>query len=143
MGFYNTMGAVKKLLKKESGGKSDGAMRALQESARRIKEELRESVTDHFADYKENLKFQYFFKLVDAVSTALYEALVDRMRAFTGSLSDMTGLIDSQREERDQVVEELASLDKSISAVFGRVRKAERLLERENESSHGELAEEG
>ena len=135
MGFYNTLGAVKKLLKKKAGGKSDGAIRALEESVRRMKEELRNSIADHFADYKENLKFQYFFRLVDAVSSNLYEALVDRMRAFTGSLSDMSGLVENQRAERDRVVEELASLETSAGEVLERIRKAEGLLGKANELS--------
>jgi hypothetical protein len=133
MGFYNTVGAVRKLLKKEDPVKSGGALRALGESVRRIKEELTASLTDHFADYKENLKFQYFFKLVDAASSTLYEALVDRMRAFTGSLSDMGGLIENQRESRDHVVGELASLETSVASLLERIKKAEGLLERENE----------
>jgi hypothetical protein len=80
-------------------------------------------------DYKENLKYQYLFKLVDAVSTSLYESLVDRMRAFTGSVSDMRGLIENQRMARDQIVKEFVSLESSASAVLNKVREAERHLE--------------
>jgi len=55
------------------------------------------------------------------------------MRAFTGSLSDMGGLIENQRESRDHVVRELASLETSVASLLERIKKAEGLLERENE----------
>jgi GTPase SAR1 family protein len=129
LGIYNTLGAVKKLLKKQTGGDRDGAMRSLEGSVRRIREELRESITTHLMDYKENLKYQYFYKLVDAVSSSLYKALVDRMRAFTGSLSDMRGLIENQQMARDHMIEEFGALRTSVDTLLGRVRDAERLLE--------------
>jgi GTPase SAR1 family protein len=100
LGIYNTLRAMRKLLRKRTGGELESAMRSLDDSVRRIKEQLRESIAAHLLDYKENLKYQYFFKLVDAVSNSLYEALVDRMRAFTGSLSDMSGLIENQHTDR-------------------------------------------
>jgi hypothetical protein len=132
LGFYNTLGAVRKLMKKKAGGGSDAAIRSLDESVRRIKEQLRESITAHLLDYKENLKFQYFYKLVDAVSNSLYEALIDRMRAFTGSLSDMSGLIENQRTARDQLTGEIDALQDEIGAAFSEIRKVERLLQSQN-----------
>ena len=138
LGVYNTFRAVRKLLKKKTGGELESAMRSLDDSVRRIKEQLRESIADHMLDYKENLKYQYFFKLVDAVSNSLYEALVDRMRAFTGSLSDMSGLIENQSMARDRMITEFVSLKESVSAVLDKVKTAERLLDGEGVSEHGE-----
>ena len=129
LGIYNTMEAVRKLLRKRVGGDLDSAIRSLEDSIRRIKEQLRESITAHLMDYRENLKYQYLFKLVDAMSTSLYESLVDRMRAFTGSASDMNGLIQHEQQARDQIAEEFVSLEKSIGAVLDKVGEAKRVLE--------------
>lgn len=129
LGIYNTMEAVRKLLRKRVGGDLDSAIRSLEDSVRRIKEQLRESITAHLMDYRENLKYQYLFKLVDAMSSNLYESLVDRMRAFTGSVSDMSGLIENQRQARDEIVNEFVSLETLVTTVLGKVEKAERLLE--------------
>ncbi|UCG80722.1 MAG: dynamin family protein [Desulfobacterales bacterium] len=136
LGIYNTFRAVRKLLKKRTGGELESALRSLDDSVRRIKEQLRESITHHLVDYKGNLKYQYLFKLVDAVSSSLYEALVDRMRAFTGSLSDMSGLIKNQRATREQMIEEFVSLKKSLSGVIDKVREVEEQLESESVSQH-------
>jgi hypothetical protein len=137
LGIYNTFRAVRKLFKKRTGGELESALRSLDDSVRRIKEQLRESITAHLVDYKENLKYQYLFKLVDAVSNSLYEALVDRMRAFTGSLSDMSGLIKNQRATKDQMIEEFVFLKKSLSGVLDKVMEVEAQLEGESVSQHG------
>jgi GTPase SAR1 family protein len=132
LGIYNTMEAVRKLLRKRVGGDLDSAIRSLEDSVRRIKEQLRESITAHLMDYRENLKYQYLFKLVDAMSNSLYESLVDRMRAFTGSASDMSGLMENEQQARDQIVEEFVSLETSVSAALNKIGEAERLLEGQN-----------
>jgi hypothetical protein len=137
LGIYNTLRAMRKLVRKRTGGELESAIRSLDDSVRRIKEQLRESIAAHLLDYKENLKYQYFFKLVDAVSDSLYEALVDRMRAFTGSLSDMSGLIENQHTARDQMITEFVSLKKSVGAVLDKVKEAERLLEGVSVSQYG------
>ena len=129
LGIYNTMEAVRKLLRKRVGGDLDSAIRSLEDSIRRIKEQLRDSIVAHLMDYRENLKYQYLFKLVDAMSSSLYESLVDRMRAFTGSASDMSGMIRHEQQTRDQIVEEFVSLETSISAVLDKIGEAKRVLE--------------
>jgi hypothetical protein len=138
LGIYNTLRAMRKLLRKKTGGELESAMRSLEDSVRRIKEQLRESIAAHFVDYKENLKYQYFYKLVDAVSHSLYEGLVDRMRALTGSLYDASGLIENHRVTRDQIIEEFGSLQASVGAVLNKVQEAERLLEGVHAPKHGE-----
>ncbi|MBW1769968.1 MAG: dynamin family protein, partial [Deltaproteobacteria bacterium] len=137
LGMYNTLRAMRKLLRKRTGGELESAMRSLDDSVRRIKEQLRESIAAHLLDYKENLKYQYFFKLVDAVSDSLYETLVDRMRAFTGGLSDMSGLIENQHTAGDQMITEFVSLKKSVGAALDKVKEAERLLEGVSVSQYG------
>lgn len=129
LGFYGTLKTVRKLFKKKTGGELESAIRSLEDSVRRIKEEIQESITAHHMDYKENLKYQYLFKLVDMVSSTLYEALVDRVRAFTGSLSDISGLMENQRISRDQIVNEFVSLENLANGVLDKVREAERLVE--------------
>jgi hypothetical protein len=65
---------------------------------------------------------------VDAMSTSLYESLVDRMRAFTGTASDMSGLIEHEQQVKDQIVEAFVSLETSVGAVLDRIGNAQRLL---------------
>jgi hypothetical protein len=59
------------------------------------------------------------------------------MRAFTGSASDMSGLIENEQQARDRIVEEFVSLETSVSAVLDKVGKAARLLEGQNSLHNG------
>ena len=129
LGFYSTLNGVKKLLKKPVAEGPHSAMRSLEDSVRRIKEQMQESITNHFMDYKENLKYQYFFKLVDAMSERLYESLMDRMTALAGSLVDMKSLIENQRVTKDHLVRQFASMQTPLTAVLDQIRDVETLME--------------
>ncbi len=129
LGFYNTLKTAKKLFKKPVAEGPHSAVRSLDDSVRRIKEQMQESITDHFVDYKENLKYQYIFKLVDAMSSRLYEALTDRMIAFRGNLVDMRNLIEDERLAKGHLAEEFDSMKKSLNAVLEKIRRLERLSE--------------
>lgn len=132
LGFYNTLKTAKKLLKKPVTDGPDSAIRSLQDSVRRIKEQMQESITAHFLDYKENLKYQYVFKLVEAMSDRLYEALTDRMMVITSDLSDMKGLVKNKRLAKDHLAERFSSMEMSLNAVMEKIRDAESLAENHN-----------
>ena len=126
LGFYNTLKKARKLLKKPVGQGPDTAIRSLQDSVQRMKDEMRESIADHFMDYKENMKYQYVFMLVDAMSDRLYETLTGRMMALTGNLSDMKNVIDNERLARDRLSEQFAAMQQSIDAVWEKISEIER-----------------
>jgi len=128
LGFYNTVKTVKKFLKKPVSEGPESAIRSLEDSVRRIKEQMQESVRDHFMDYKENLKYQYVFKLVDTISDRLYEALIDRMQAFSGSLVDMKSVIQKQRLEKDELLEQFAYMGSSLAVVSDQIKDVESLI---------------
>jgi hypothetical protein len=62
-------------------------------------------------DYKENLKFQYLYKLVDSVSENLLETLLDRFNVFTTDMSEMAGLVDAEQSAKEKAVEILKSME--------------------------------
>lgn len=134
LGFYNTLKAIRRLFKKPVTEESYGAIRSLEDSVRRMKEQMQKSITDHFTDYKENLKHQYLFKLVDAISSTLYEALIDRIRAFSGNLSDIRNLIENERLVKDQLVKQFASMETSLNAALDKIRDVERLVQNHSRS---------
>jgi hypothetical protein len=129
LGFYNTLKTAKKLFKKPVSEGPHSAIRSLEDSVHRIKKQMEESITDHFIDYKENLKYQYVFKLVDAMSSRLYEALTDRMIALTGNLLDMKSLIEDERLAKGHLAKEFDSMKTSLSAVLEKIRDLEGLSE--------------
>ena len=48
----------------------------------------------------------------------------------------MSGLIENQRQSRDQIVDEFVSLETSVSDALDKVGEAERLLEGESSLQH-------
>ena len=53
-------------------------MAALQDAMRRIKRETERSVRFQLKSYRENIKYQYFIKLIDAVSAHMQKMLEER-----------------------------------------------------------------
>ncbi|OEU46696.1 MAG: hypothetical protein BBJ60_08590 [Desulfobacterales bacterium S7086C20] len=129
LGLYNTLKGIKKLFRRPAAEQLHSAMRSLEHSVRRIKEQMGESIAEHFTDYKENLKFQYVFTLVDAMSSRLYENLTDQIKAFTGDLSNMKGLFENEKKTKGELSEELLSMERSLDSVMARIKEIQEVAE--------------
>ncbi len=121
LGFYNLVKAVKKLFKRQIQNEKEGEIAALRDGVKRIKRETERSLVFHLNDYRENLKYQYVFKLVDVASANLYDLLVDRFQAFTIDISDMMNLAGKEHEVKEEALRGLAALDQSITELQGRI----------------------
>ena len=67
-----------------------------------MKRETEKSMAFFFKDYQENIKFQYMYKIVEAVSNSLYESLVDRFQAYAADLSNSVELINDKLIDKGQ-----------------------------------------
>jgi GTPase SAR1 family protein len=121
LGFYNLVKVVKKLFKRTVHDEKEGELAALRDGMRRIKRETERSLVFHLNDYRENLKYQYVFKLVDVAAENLYDMLVDRFQAFTIDISDMMDLAGKEHEVKEEAIRVLAALDHSITALQDRI----------------------
>jgi GTPase SAR1 family protein len=121
LGFYNFVKAVKKLFKRTIHDEREGQLAALRDGVRRIKRETERSLVFHLNDYRENLKYQYVFKLVDVAAENLYDMLVDRFQAFTIDISDMMDLVGKEHHVKEEAAHVLSTLDRSIAGLQGRM----------------------
>ena len=110
-GFYNFVKVMKKLMKKPIQNEQEGDIFALKDGVKRIQQETESSIAFHLKDYKENLKFQYLYKLVDIVSDNLLETLHDRFNVFTTDMSEMAGLVDAEQSAKEKAFELLKSME--------------------------------
>ena len=101
LGFYTFIKFIKKIFKKDMQSR-DAEAQALKKGMFRIKQEMEKAVLSHFVNYRENLKFQYFFKLIDTVSNAYYQALVDRFNANSNDHSDIAALIGEKQADKER-----------------------------------------
>jgi GTPase SAR1 family protein len=117
LGFYNFIKVMKKLFKRPIQNDREGEIFALRDGIKRIKRETERSLVFHLGDYRENLKFQYIFKLVDVASNNLHDILLDRFQIFTSDISELMDLIGKQHEVKEKALEALAVMDSSIPEI--------------------------
>ena len=90
LGYYNFMKAVKRLFRQPVSGQTENAMSALQDSVSRMKKETVEGLLFHFKNYRENIKFQYVFRLVDILSDHIFNLLMERFHDYSEDLTQLT-----------------------------------------------------
>jgi GTPase SAR1 family protein len=121
LGVYTFARLLRKVLKKPYEDKKEEGIRALKDGVRRMKQETESSIIAHFKDYAENIKFQYVFKLVDALATSLYEGLLDRFQTYFSDHTRMVGLIGEQRLDREQASGALETMGLAADDIRARI----------------------
>ncbi|MBW2240130.1 MAG: hypothetical protein JRF39_14135, partial [Deltaproteobacteria bacterium] len=119
----------KKILKKPIERKNEEGILALQAGVLRMKRETERSMAFFFKDYQENIKFQYMYKIVEAVSNSLYESLIDRFQAYAADLSNIVELINDKlidKEQASTTLQEMAittgKIEEKINTVCENIR---------------------
>ena len=118
LGFYNLIKTVKKLLKKQIQNEKEGEILALRDGVRRIKQETERSIVSYLKNYKENLKFQYIFKLAETASNHLHEALLDRFRVITTDISEMSALISEEQSGKEKALDILETMEEDSGKIL-------------------------
>ena len=121
LGVYTLSRVLKKILKKPIKKKKQEEFMALKDGVKRMKRETEASVVAHFSDYRENIKFQYVFKLVDALSNSLYDGLLDRFQTYFTDHTRMVELIDEQRLDREQASGALETMSQTSKEILSRI----------------------
>jgi len=110
LGLYNIIRSLKKFLKKPVNAPLEESTRALEDGIASMKRETEKSIGFHLNNYKENIKFQYFFKLVVAVSNTLYEDLLSRFQEYALDLSRLSELIIEKKIDKKNMSEKIKDI---------------------------------
>ncbi len=114
-GLFSFAGWIAKLLRQKAPDGAANGVRSLRKGVIRMKRETERTVSAHFKDYRENIKFQYLFKLSEAVSRYLLDALGQRLQDYGATLALLGQTVDGEREDRSRTLETLrASKARSI-----------------------------
>ncbi|MBI9087428.1 MAG: dynamin family protein [Desulfobacterales bacterium] len=130
LGFYSAVKWFKKVLRKPLQDPQEEKRTALADGMARIRRETENSMRFHFKSYRENFKFQYLVKLVDAAAGSLYEAVSDRFQAYVTDLSTLSGLMGREAQERQQTRNTLADLARQADELGRRIQQVRETLER-------------
>lgn len=116
-GFYRLISFVKKTFKKEASNIAQNEIIALKDGLSRIKHETVSNLVSHFVSYKENVKFQYFYKLTEAVSNSIYDIHTESFNAYVSDLETISTLINDKKLDKEKIVEQLESFGNEIDAI--------------------------
>ena len=129
-GFYTVTRFIKQIFKKTVINKKEEEVLALKDSLLRIKREAEKSVIFYFKNYRENLKFQYIFKLIDAVSNSLYKDLLKLFSHNLTALSSMVELIESKQIDKKQTIKILKEMETDYSEICKRINLIKEQIEK-------------
>jgi hypothetical protein len=104
LGLYSTITLFKRIIKKSRKSERDEQVRALVDGFRLIKRETEESVIFHFENYRENFKFQYVSKLVEAAADYLHRLLMERYQSYDADLMTLEELTKKKGAEREDII---------------------------------------
>ena len=133
LGFYTIAKAFKKLFKKPLENEKEEQVLALRHGVIRIKKETEQAIVASFKDYRENIKFQYLFKLLDGATTRLKQEIEDRFQSYGDDLTRITELTQDRKLDRDEAHAMLSRIAADSSAVDDRIRKIKGLAQKEGE----------
>jgi len=114
LGLYSVTNLFKKVLKKPVKHEMEEQMKALVDGFNLIKRETEKSIVFHFENYRENFKFQYVARLVDAVSEYLRQRLMEKFRTYHSDISSLEKVMEKKGQDKEYMIEFLEDLDADI-----------------------------
>lgn len=130
LGLYRFLYSIKKIAKRSQKG-SGADVSALKSGVARMKRETEATIIFHFKNYRENLKFQYLFRLVDSVADEINEMLVHRFKTYSTDFERIAEITGRDRADRENVLEgidsvlaDLAELDSRLDEFDSSIRSA-------------------
>lgn len=114
LGLYSVTKLFKKVLKKPVKNEMEEQMKALADGFNLIKRETEKSIVFHFENYRENFKFQYISKLVDAASEYLRQRLMEKFRSYHSDISSVEKVMQKKGQDKEYMIQFLEDLDADI-----------------------------
>jgi GTPase SAR1 family protein len=125
LGYYKAMRKSKALFKKSAEQSQAIKIKAVEDALSRMKRETARSVVFHLKDYRENLKFQYFFNLVEAVSAGFAETVLEHFQVYFSDLSatvERIGTSQGDQEKARQIIDDMERASRELSGKIDRIR---------------------
>jgi hypothetical protein len=123
LGFYRVFRNVTALFKKSAYQKGEDALKALQNSVQQMKRETEKSVVFHIKDYRENLKFRFLYKMVDATAVGFAQAVLDRFQAYYSNLSTAIEHIGTSQQDKAKAMQVLNEMDRVLKELEARINR--------------------
>ncbi len=129
LGFYTAVKIFRQIFKHENKPGPAQGLQALASATIRMKKEIKKSLLAQFKDYRENIKFQYLIKLVDAAATRQKELMSEQFDSYLTDLGQTLDAISGTQKGRDQYARSLENLTEQIEAMLRQARSLEESME--------------
>ncbi|MFO7860511.1 MAG: dynamin family protein [Desulfosalsimonas sp.] len=136
LGFFRMVQGIKKLVNR-SGSAGNADFSALESGVARMKQETEATVVFHFKNYRENLKFQYLFLLIDAVAGEMSQWLIQRFQTYATDLNRIREIGNRSQEEKKHSLAEMAEMISELERIKGQVNSLEKSLGRQSPGGGG------
>jgi len=126
LGYYKAMRKSKAIFKKSTEHQQAVKIKAMEDALRRMKRETARSVVFHLKDYRENLKFRYFFKLVEAASESFTQTVLEQFQAYFSDFSaalERVGSSQGDKEKARHIVDDMERTSRELVDKINRIRE--------------------
>ncbi len=141
LGLYSAMKVFQKLLKKTEARQTRRKQKALEDGFRRMKLETIRSISMQFRDYQENIKFQYLFRLTDAMVHRLNDDLRECFQVYFTDASKMIEMVKEEHIDKERVKESLQKIGETARNYLERIERlredVESILKRDSNAEIG------
>jgi len=115
LGVYSLGKWVKRIFRRPVPDNRAEEIRALKHGLARIKIDMERTVVFHFKSYRENIKFQYVFKLMEAVEESFYREIMDRFQVYNADISLLRDAVSEKRIDKEHL-SEILNKTKQVAA---------------------------
>ena len=125
LGYFKAIRKSKTMFNKSIENQGEVKIKAMEYALQRMKRETVRSVVFQLKDYRENLKFRYFFKLVESVSESFTQTVLERFQAYFSDLSatiERIGTRQSDKEKARQVLDDMERAARELGDKLNRIR---------------------
>ncbi len=129
LGLYSTINLVKKVFKKPPQTEKEEQMHALSDGFKLITRETENSIVFHFENYRENFKFQYVTRLLEAAAAQLSQLLMERFQSFDTNINALETMVQKEGKEREDMIMFLDRISRDIQNLRDSINKCRGALE--------------
>jgi hypothetical protein len=128
LGFYSVKKLFKKALKKQQENEQEEQLQALNDGIKLIKRETEKSITFHFENYRENFKFQYAAKLIEAAAANLHQLLMEQYQSYNADIKAMEKVVEKKGKDREDMIDFLEDVAENSHGIQMTIEKARERL---------------
>jgi hypothetical protein len=121
LGVYRLWRWCRRLLRRRVDAGLSEERLALEDGLRRLRKETEAALRFHFKDVRENIKFGYLFKLLDAGIERLAEEMLDRIQTYTVDLEQVVDSVRGDKAEMAGRTERLLEISRAAEDAAARL----------------------